>query len=439
MKYMLASAGLITLGTVGVQSAHAQFLANANVEKPWSVSGTLRGFYDDNYNTQPDGPNRVDSFGFEVRPSATLNLPLEQTTLSLSYIYDLKWYEARVSGKTDQSHDVEVFLNHNFSPRYSLDFQDSFVIAQEPEVIDRSLSVPTRTDGSNLRNNGTFNFHAEVTELLGLVLGYSNTFYDYAQNAGNQPPTDINPSRSALLDRVEHLVSLNSRWHIMPQTTAILGYQFGAIDYLSGQSIATTGVTTNTPTGPRFVRNATPVASDRNNYSHTLYVGGEHSLRSDFFITGQVGASFTDYYNDPATESVWNPYVNISGTYTYMEGGNLTLGFRHSRNATDVASFTTGGSLTQDQESSTLYGTISQKITPRLTGTLTGQYQNSTFLGGTVDGQTDTFYLLGVNLAYQFTRFLSAEVGYNYDQLDSDIALRGFTRNRVYLGVTASY
>ncbi|EEF57308.1 hypothetical protein, partial [Pedosphaera parvula] len=281
MKNMLASAGLITLGAVGVQSAQAQFLA-ANPEKPWSISGTLRGFYDDNYNTQPNGSLRVGSYGFEVRPAITFNLPLDQTTLSLSYVYDLKWFEARVSGNTDQSHDVEIFLNHNFSPRYSLDFENSFVIAQEPEVIDRSLSVPTRTNGSNLRNNGAFNFHAEVTELLGLVLGYSNTFYDYAENNQNQNPFDVNPSRSALLDRIEHLVSLNSRWHVLPETTAIFGYQFGAVDYLSGQSIAVKQLAIVPPFPfPQLVRPSGPIASDRNNFSHYLYIGAEHSLRSD--------------------------------------------------------------------------------------------------------------------------------------------------------------
>jgi len=44
-----------------------------------------------------------------------------------------------------------------------------------------------------------------------------------------------------------------------------------------------------------------------------------------------------------------------------------------------------------------------------------------------------------VNLEYQFDQHLAAHVGYNYDRLVSDVAGRDFTRNRVYLGVTASY
>ncbi len=54
-------------------------------------------------------------------------------------------------------------------------------------------------------------------------------------------------------------------------------------------------------------------------------------------------------------------------------------------------------------------------------------------------GETDNFYMLGLNLSYQFTRLISGEVGYNYDLLTSDIPQRGYSRNRVYVGVTAAY
>jgi len=46
---------------------------------------------------------------------------------------------------------------------------------------------------------------------------------------------------------------------------------------------------------------------------------------------------------------------------------------------------------------------------------------------------------LGLNLEYRFNPHLSAEAGYNYDRLDSDLQTRGFDRNRVYIGVKASY
>jgi uncharacterized protein (PEP-CTERM system associated) len=127
-------------------------------------------------------------------------------------------------------------------------------------------------------------------------------------------------------------------------------------------------------------------------------------------------------------------------SYNYIDSGTATFGFRHSRNQTDVTGATsTSTSFTQDQESSTLYGSIVQKLTPKITGTLTGQYQNSVYNGGSANGSADNFYLVGLNLAYQFMPNLSAELGYNYDLLKSGLPNRAYDRNRVYLGVTGSY
>jgi hypothetical protein len=49
------------------------------------------------------------------------------------------------------------------------------------------------------------------------------------------------------------------------------------------------------------------------------------------------------------------------------------------------------------------------------------------------------FFLFGADLEYRFNEHFSTHAGYNYDRLDSDVGGRSFTRNRVYIGVTASY
>lgn len=438
MNKVIASASLLALGAAGVQTAHAQWTAGP--DKSWSVAGTLRGFYDDNYNTQPDGPNRRSSFGFEVRPSAAINLDLQQTTLNVSYIYSARYYADRVNDKFDQSHDFELLLTHNFNSRYSVSVSDSFVIAQEPEVLDPVvITEPLRSDGNNLRNHASINFNAELTPLFGLALGYANTIYSYEENAGNTITPDL-PSRSALLDRIEHLVALDSRWHLWPQTTGIFGYSFGAVDYTSSENI-------NSPTFIVFPVLPTPfVASDtRNNYSHYVYVGVEHTFRPDFSFSGRVGIQYVDYYNAPAGNSAnaLSPYADMSLNYAYMDGGTLTAGFRYAHNQTDqAASVSDPGVVTLDQTSASLYGSIIQKLTPispNLTASLSAQYQHSKFNGGPANDEVDNIYLFGLNLAYQFNRYLSSEIGYNYDLLVSDLPERGYNRNRVYIGVTASY
>src|SRR5581483_8660116 len=386
MKKAIASAGLLALGAVGVQSAHAQWAAGQ--EKPWSITGTLRGFYDDNINTQPNGPGRVSSWGFEVRPSAGLDFENGPTTVKASYTYALLYYTEREPNKIDQNHDFELWMNHNFSSRDSIDFKESFVIAQEPDVLaPGSLSLYLRANGSNKRNLAAINYHAGLTRLFGLVLGYSNTYYDYSENANNNVAPG-SPSFATLLNRVEEAITLDTTWQIQEQTTGILGYKFGWVDYTGSGSIL-----------PPSIPPVTVAPTVNNNYSHYFYVGANENLRSDLTAYARVGVQYISYYQTlPGnTRNQVSPYADLSLNYRYMDGGTLVVGFSNSRNQTDIpATFVPGSTnairLTQDQESATLYANVIQRLTPispKLTATLTGQYQNSTYNGGAVNNYTD--------------------------------------------------
>jgi hypothetical protein len=72
-------------------------------------------------------------------------------------------------------------------------------------------------------------------------------------------------------------------------------------------------------------------------------------------------------------------------------------------------------------------------------GTLVGHFQYSTYHDGQFNSQSAEFYNLGLNLSYAFNRHLSSDVGYNYDWYTTAVPGQGYTRNRVYLGITATY
>ena len=76
---------------------------------------------------------------------------------------------------------------------------------------------------------------------------------------------------------------------------------------------------------------------------------------------------------------------------------------------------------------------------PQLHGSLMAQYQHSEFNGGANDSQVESYVTAGASLSYQINPFLSADLSYYFDYLDSDLANRGFERNRIFLGLTASY
>ena len=427
MKKLLTSAGLVALGISSIQAAYAPALSQMETAKPWSLSAALRGFYDDNYTTSVNGVKR-DSFGFEVSPSASLNLPLDQTFIGLSYEYSLRYYEDRRDNKYDQSHKFEGRLDHAFSERYKLELSDSFVIAQEPEVIapagGGAAAFPLRTDGDNIRNLGSINFGAQLTELFKLELGYANTFYDYQQDVGDVAPGV--PSRSGLLDRIEHLASVNFRWQIVPETDAIVGYQFGVVDFTSDEAIGIDPTTGN------------PISSDiRNSRSHYLFGGVDHRFNDQLNGSIRLGAQYADYYKQDHTTI--SPYADASLTYKYNQGSYVQAGVTHSRTRTDVATVSSSGSVTVDQETTAVYASVNHRITPNLIGSLLLQGQRGTFEGGSANSDVEYFFLGGLNLAYTINPHLLAEAGYNFDYLTSDQPGREYTRNRVYIGIRATY
>jgi Putative beta-barrel porin 2 len=432
MKKAIASASLLALGTgvvLAQGSAPPAPMEPYKQDKIWSVSAALRGFYDDNVYTS-EFP-RVDSFGFEVRPAGEVHLNLPQTTLKASYQYGIRYYGERPDNKYDQNHDFEFFLNHDFSERYSLDVSDSFIISQEPEV--GLVTFPFRSNGNNLHNVAAINFHAQLTRLMGVVVGYANSLYDYEEQAGDSTVPPGQPSRSALLDRVEHLFTFDSTWKLSENTTGILGFKYGMVDYQSTETISTPTVI--------FIP-----ATVRNNHSYFGYLGADQHISSDLSATWRVGVQYHDYYNAPAgaLQNDLSPYVVSSITYSYRADGTVSAGFQYLHNQTDQAfnlADPTAG-ITMDQSSAVLFANVVQRLawlSPDLTGTLSGQYQNSTFNGGPSDGEADNIYTVGLNLVYQINHYLSTDFGYNYDMVSSKITGRGYDRNRLYLGVTATY
>src|SRR6185312_9006434 len=174
------------------------------------------------------------------------------------------------------------------------------------------------------------------------------------------------------------------------------------------------------------------------NYSHYVDVGVQHSFLENLSGHAKVGIQYTTYFNNPAASSSLGPYADMGLVYTYAPGSYAQLGFTQSRNATDTVSVDSGGKITQDQESSVIYASINHPLTSKLMGSLVGHYQYSIYNQGSFNNQSASFYNVGVNLTYNFSRHFSSELGYNFDYYTSP-AGGNYSRNRIYLGFTASY
>lgn len=424
MKKIITSTGMVALGVAGLQAVDAY---GQDAAKSWSVQGGLRGFYDSNSTASADG-FEIESFGIGVDAGVSYNLPLDQTFLGADYTYGLKWYEGRDSGETDQSHRFNLKVDHTFSERYKITLKDSFVVTSEPTVLDQGGAITARSQSDAMRNRANLDFAAQFAPKLGATIGYGNTWYNYDQEASDVPAPSFFPSRSQLLDRMEHLVPVEGRYTLKPETIVLGGYQYGLVDYSDD--------------APYFVNIPGAVGfqspSWRNNQSHYIYGGVEHNFTPQLNAALRGGVQIINFNDLPAgatvDDSSTNPYVDGNLSYLYNPGSYVLLGYRHSSSATDLTVL--------DNETDLIYLNWTHRITTQLNVNLTYQWQYSSFeqaFNFVQNGESEIFNILGLNLSYSINRFLTGEIGYNFDDLDSDVVGRSYTRHVGYIGVRATY
>lgn len=425
MKKTIASASLAALSVAAVQDASAQGLVTADQSKPWSIGLAVRGFYDSNFTTSPS-TTRESSWGFGVTPSVGLNVAMDQTFIGLNFIYDARWYEEPEDNNWRQRFSVDFDLRHAFNERYSMELTDRLDYTDEPSIGQGAVTIPLRTDSSYLNNRAAIMFDGAISEQWSGRVGYRNSIWDFDQTGMN--------SRSALLDRVEHEIPVELLYHVNPTTSGLIGYTYQSVNYTSDDMVQVFNATTST---------LQTVDSDyRNRSNNFIYVGAEYEVLTTVDVGLRAGVELSQYpnltdYFPQADDNTALPYVDLRGTWTYNPGSTAELGVLYTQNATDLAN-------ALNQDSIVAYAAVNHKISPKLLGTLMGQYQRSEFQDGIYDGYVDTFGSVGVLLTYDLNNFLDLELGYNYDRLSSELDdqfgfLRSYTRNRGFLGLKATY
>jgi Putative beta-barrel porin 2 len=425
---------LAAAGSAGLQ-VHAQELTPMQTTKIWSASCSLRGFYDDNYTTSSNG-NKQGSTGFEVSPSVQFDVPLQQTQIGLKYTYGMYYYQARQNNgqdPIDQTQQADLWLDHAFTERVQATLKDTFAYGQEPTLLNTSgnAQVLTRVDGNNVANTANFAVTTDWTREFSTVTFYNNSVYDY-QNDGT---TELalfegnSASLAGLLNRLDQSIGNDFRWMVDPETYALLGYKFQWVLYTGGEPIAL-----GSPSHPSFY-----FSDDNNTRSQFIYLGLQHNFLPNLNFSGQAGAQATAYYNNTQTPNFITPYVNATASYTYAPGSYVQLGFLHEQNAASISSTGSNGNITQGQQSSVFSASIEHQITAKLSGSLVGSLQSSRYYQGAYNNNSDYIYAFGANLTYAFNQHFSSELGYNFDDVQSNIPGNSYSRNRVYLGVTATY
>jgi hypothetical protein len=420
MKNFIPSMSALSIGAASL-AVTAALQASEGGAKPWTVRAGVSGFYNDNVYTRSDLP-KVDSFGFEVTPGFSLNLPINdgQTTLGLRYDYLLRYFENREKS-LDHNHVVDASLTHNFNSRYKINVFDSFAQAQEPQQLGAGAGgagILFRAEGTNFRNIAGFDFTSELAENWSAVTGFRNNLFRFDNLAFAQS-----------LDRVEYLPSVNVRYQVAPKSSVGLFYQYGITDYDGpGSNVG-------------FVRDVN---------SHFVAATIDHDFAANLTGSLRGGIQYNDFADVVGIKSRdgVSPYIDGQVAYGFLPGSSLTVGVRHQLTATDVGILgAVGGGLFSDpirgsSATSARLG-VSHSFTPKLVGSINGLYQMGNFIGGGpgIDGKSDSYASGDVTLSYRITQNISTRVSYAHDRVDSDLVndLREFARNRVFLGVNFTY
>jgi hypothetical protein len=428
MKKLITCA---SIAAVGLATAQAQSEMDAAPAKPFKLYGSFRGFYDDNYTTGPSNVpagypagymEKRSSWGFDIQPGVSYDLLRDQTSLRLGYDFDYRYYEDRVDNNADMAHTAKLNLNHRFNEQFSLEVFDSFVVGQEPQLMnpsDAQQATVLRVDGDNLRNYGGVGLKANFSEHWGSRINYANTYYNYEQEGDG--------SYSALLDRMEHLASLDLRYQYTPSTVTLVGYQYGYVGQTSDDMLAI---------------GSSLAADTRDRQSHYGFLGLDYDMSSQLSTQVRGGFQYASYPNAPVgnDDDIVVPYFDGLLQYKYMKDGRAQLGVKYGLNQTDIAVASAADTtVTQDSESLTVYAAVVHRLAPRLYATARVQWMMANFHGGTMNNEQDNYYGADVSLTYEINRYLAVEAGYLWDNLDSDIEVRRYTRNRGFAGIKATF
>jgi len=433
MKKLIYAAGVLSLGGVNfaVQAAEG-------APKPWTVSLTTQGFYDDNINTAPEGPGKIGSWGAYISPSVSYAQKWDQTSVDLGASYGAYYYadtEGTMADDWSQTAAFNVGVNHTFNPRLSLELTDDFMVFQNASQVLQGQTG--RINGNNFSNDGAANLSLELTSRLSLVFGYENVLFRYEED-----------QYASTLDRIENYGRLDLRFLLTPKTVAVVGTKIGNINYDSGMAF--------NPNAPTSAIN-NPSTDIKDNNTFFVYGGFDHSFSPNFTGSLRAGAQIQEFYDYEVTVggqtyefgNEVNPYVDISLTYAFTQASTAQLGIIHRANPTDVSgNYTPNGLVFQptlQQVSTAFYANVSHAISARLTGTLGATFQSSEFIGsgydlggtGGYNGESEQWWSVGATLSYAVFRNLALTAAYYYDLLESDIPSRDYDRNRVFFGVTA--
>ena len=364
--------------------------------KAWSVSLRVGAMHDSNIFGGPT--NEVSSEVFSASPKIAFNASVtDQTFVTASYQPTLDHFTDRPGDKTLFSHEVFGRVAHSFSPTTTFDIMDFFQASKNPESLLPGVagSDPTvlNTDQSFRRNQFDASFSTNVTGKASTTVKVRSTEYRFD-----------NATLGRSLDRTENLYGLAGSYDMAPEAKGVAEYRRQTIDY----------------------RNA---GANKDKTSDFLLGGIDYKAAEKLTASARLGV---EWRQRDGERSQTAPSAEFSLKYDYAEQSFVTGGYAYTLDeASDVANYT-------DTKVNRFFVNLQHAITPLIVASGSVDYEPSVLQGRRgLSNANETTVRLGAAVSYLPTKNWTFSATYDYDRVDSDVAVREMGRGR--MGVSASY
>lgn len=362
-------------------------------KSPFHVSVSVREGYDDNVYTT--NQNRVGSFFTNASAVLDYRFGSPRTRFDLQAVAGGTYYYNRPFGQAyDINTSLSLDLEHHATPRLTLSATSYLTYQTEPDL---------NTGFGINRRAGNYFYTVDKFTLAYQWAPRFSTATSYTFGAIKYDDSNI----GAFEDRFEHTFGNEFRFLVLPTTTLVGEYRFQIIDF--------------------------DVAA-RDSTSHFLLAGVDHTFNPRFNVSIRGGAEIRQIDNFGERTS---PYAESTLRYAAGERTSLAWVSRFGLEEPDVP-----GSPSRQTFRTGL--TLSYAVASRITLTGSAFYQhddNAGVLAPTFfqPNFTEDTIDLGLGVRYDINRVFAVIAGYNFTEVLSDVALREYYRNRVYLGLNATF
>ena len=401
----------------------------------FSLTFDSRFGYDDNTLGQPDsvtvtgvnaaGKTVTRSVGVNQSDSAFLNFALSvgyvavspRLTLTAGADVGVNYFFDRQGRNYDVNGGLSVRATYKLTPRLTISASTYNAYESQGDFGATTLTNFTgqfngggRTPGTSAERDGDYFYTTnyvgatyQLTPRTSLV--FDDTLVAFAYD---------DSLYATVQDRIENYTGIEYRYLVRPTVTLAADYRFGYVDYFS---------------------------VNNDSYTHFLLGGFDFSLSPRLRGGIRAGVEFRVYPDTIGDET--SPYAEANLSYDLNRNSHIALTAHYgieegdlSTNNTKADTFRTGIDF-------------EQTFTARLSGYLSFYYTHSQYeTPGNVDPTLaiydaenfaeDTFDV-AVGARYAFNRHVSGEVGYTHTSVLSQVDVREYDRNRVFVGVRLAY